>query len=595
MAQPTPYSRLYNFTQYATANPSAPYQPAYTDAELNAIATTLRETLINISLIQRDDGALKNGVVTQDSLSATLAALFATAGSTIRGDWVTATVYALKDVATQGGVTYICAIEHTSGTFATDLAADKWVALNSGTTIAAANVTSTPSGDVIATNVDAAIAELASEKLAKAQNLADLASRATAFANLVAGGGTVTGALTMSGARINTAQGTSIDSAVAAGTLDLDAATGNDVTVTGTTTVTAVTLSPGRFAFVTFSGVLTLTNSASLKLPGASNITTAAGDSAIFLGVSAGVVRAIMYTKASGLATVVATAPGALLNTINFTAQTVALSSISNASPAVLTCSSASHLPENGSPIRLTTSGTLPTGLATGTDYYVVGASGSTFNVAATKGGSAINTTGAGSGTHTMNSIYVKNSSAASIEVEAWGGGGGAAGTDSSPSVGSGGGGAGGFSRRTILNGSVASTETVTIGAGGAAGASTPGAGGNGSDTTFGSLLTAKGGTGSAIPSGAVGPGGAGGVRATNGDFNLAGNGGGPGGGNVEIGGNGGATSLGGVTPATGGSTSAGADAVNNSGSGGSGGYTNTTSVVGGAGGSGRVIVREYS
>jgi hypothetical protein len=42
------------------------------------------------------------------------------------GSWVTATPYAIKDLAEDGGVIYICTVAHTSGTFVTDLAAGKW-------------------------------------------------------------------------------------------------------------------------------------------------------------------------------------------------------------------------------------------------------------------------------------------------------------------------------------------------------------------------------------------------------------------------------------------------------------------------------------
>jgi len=57
-----------------------------------------------------------------------------------------------------------------------------------------------------------------------------------------------------------------------------------------------------------------------------------------------------------------------------------------------------------GSVVRFTTTGTLPTGLATGTDYYVIATSLSTTNiqVSATLGGTAIAYTGTGSGTHTV-------------------------------------------------------------------------------------------------------------------------------------------------------------------------------------------------
>ncbi|MCK9513521.1 MAG: hypothetical protein M0R28_20165 [Pigmentiphaga sp.] len=55
----------------------------------------------------------------------------------------------------------------------------------------------------------------------------------------------------------------------------------------------------------------------------------------------------------------------------------------------------------NGTPVTFTTTGTLPTGLTAGTIYYVVGATEDTFSVAATPGGTAIETTASQSGVHT--------------------------------------------------------------------------------------------------------------------------------------------------------------------------------------------------
>jgi hypothetical protein len=46
-----------------------------------------------------------------------------------RGDWATSTAYAINDVVNEDSVTYICQEAHTSGTFSTDLAADKWMIL----------------------------------------------------------------------------------------------------------------------------------------------------------------------------------------------------------------------------------------------------------------------------------------------------------------------------------------------------------------------------------------------------------------------------------------------------------------------------------
>ena len=83
-----------------------------------------------------------------------------------------------------------------------------------------------------------------------------------------------------------------------AGTIDLDAAGGVLIDVTGTVTITAITLSNGRERVVRFTGALTLTHGASLVLPGAQSIMTAAGDYAIFRGYAAGVVRCVMYARA---------------------------------------------------------------------------------------------------------------------------------------------------------------------------------------------------------------------------------------------------------------------------------------------------------
>lgn len=100
------------------------------------------------------------------------------------------------------------------------------------------------------------------------------------------------------GAVIDGAQGANIASA---STVNLETATGNLVDVTGTTTITAITLSQGHIRLVRFTGILTLTHGASLVLPGAANITTAAGDFAIFAGYASGVVRCLHYLRAASM------------------------------------------------------------------------------------------------------------------------------------------------------------------------------------------------------------------------------------------------------------------------------------------------------
>jgi hypothetical protein len=72
---------------------------------------------------------------------------------------------------------------------------------------------------------------------------------------------------------------------------------------------------------------------------------------------------------------------------------------ITIASPGVVTWNA--HLLGNGDPVRLQTTGALPTGLTANTTYYVVNKATNTFQLATSRGGTAINTSGTQSGTHT--------------------------------------------------------------------------------------------------------------------------------------------------------------------------------------------------
>ena len=91
-------------------------------------------------------------------------------------------------------------------------------------------------------------------------------------------------------------------SIASAATTDLASVNERFVTVTGTTTITALgTLSAGIERVLVFAGVLTLThNGTSLILPGGGNITTAAGDVAFMLSLGSGNWRCTSYMKASG-------------------------------------------------------------------------------------------------------------------------------------------------------------------------------------------------------------------------------------------------------------------------------------------------------
>ncbi|SCB51654.1 hypothetical protein GA0061099_10211, partial [Bradyrhizobium yuanmingense] len=98
----------------------------------------------------------------------------------------------------------------------------------------------------------------------------------------------------------------------------------------------------------------------------------------------------------------------------------VATVTISNASPGVVTL--ASHGFVANDPVVFSTSGSLPTGLTPGTTYYVKTVlTANTFTVSATAGGAAINTSSAGSGTHSVTHIYSSLSSDAQWQFAQFG------------------------------------------------------------------------------------------------------------------------------------------------------------------------------
>ena len=80
--------------------------------------------------------------------------------------------------------------------------------------------------------------------------------------------------------------------------------------VTGTTGFSAMTVAADRQFTLQFDGVLGMTHHATnLDLPGEANITTAAGDVAIFQSTGSNTVQCISYTKADGTSVVGGSAP----------------------------------------------------------------------------------------------------------------------------------------------------------------------------------------------------------------------------------------------------------------------------------------------
>ena len=87
--------------------------------------------------------------------------------------------------------------------------------------------------------------------------------------------------------------------------------------VTGTTNFAAMTVAADRQFTLQFDGVLTMTHHATnLDLPGEANITTAAGDVAVFQSTGSNTVQCINYTKADGTG-IVAAGGGKVLQVVH--------------------------------------------------------------------------------------------------------------------------------------------------------------------------------------------------------------------------------------------------------------------------------------
>lgn len=174
MAQPTPYVKSQTFADIQSGNTLAPIPGADFDVEFSLVQATLTQTLANLKVLQRDDGALANGIVTPDTLSTATQALIA--GWVPRGAWITARTYAVKDMVTQNSNSYVCITAHTSGVFATDLAAGKWQALFYS--VAASSISVTPGGNLVSTDVQSALIELDTDLST------EIAARAAAITSL---------------------------------------------------------------------------------------------------------------------------------------------------------------------------------------------------------------------------------------------------------------------------------------------------------------------------------------------------------------------------------------------------------------------------
>lgn len=170
MAQAVPYTKLTNFTQYATNNSQSPYNPAFVDSEFVRVSTFSQNIQQNLQLLQRDDGALRGGVVTPDTLALSTLILLGCNSFTPRGEWTNSRLYLVGDIVNRNRNIYFVIVEHTSGNFDTDLAANRLMQVGSNFFASSArNITYEPDGGAI-TSSDVQNALIQAQNLIQTQS-----------------------------------------------------------------------------------------------------------------------------------------------------------------------------------------------------------------------------------------------------------------------------------------------------------------------------------------------------------------------------------------------------------------------------------------
>ena len=161
MAQAPEYTRTTSFAQDESNNTGgrSSVRTDRVDAELDDVSVSINALTANAELIQRDDGALRDRIVTPESLSTLTAAMFGGSDFEPRGVWVTGAFYAAKDLVENAGVIYVCLVSHTAAAlFATDRAAGKWQLFPGGQTASA--IVFTPTATVAGPDVQSAIEQV---------------------------------------------------------------------------------------------------------------------------------------------------------------------------------------------------------------------------------------------------------------------------------------------------------------------------------------------------------------------------------------------------------------------------------------------------
>lgn len=125
--EPHDYDRQFDFTEHEDQHPGTPPPGTELDAEFDHIERALDETQSRLRMVQRDDGRLRNKVVTRESLSPEVAL-----GFSPPSDWEPLTEYTATDSVYFSGALYLSTRQHVSSeSFDSDLGDGFWeMALN---------------------------------------------------------------------------------------------------------------------------------------------------------------------------------------------------------------------------------------------------------------------------------------------------------------------------------------------------------------------------------------------------------------------------------------------------------------------------------
>lgn len=222
MTFPNAYTRAKDFT--ADSGSNTDHQEL--NDELDTLGANLNLLLVSLQAIQKSDTTLGNARVHPLSFDAASLTLMASKSFVVRGQWLTATAYAIGDIVSQSAESYLAATAHTSGTFTTDLAAVKWIP------VSAFSTTVSEFAATLLDDVTAAVMLTTLGVTAFIQTLLDDATAAAARTTL--------DSAALTAANVFTATQTWLKGSDVASAAALVLGAGNYFNVTGTTAITSI-------------------------------------------------------------------------------------------------------------------------------------------------------------------------------------------------------------------------------------------------------------------------------------------------------------------------------------------------------------------